>query len=91
MDGSVPRKLGPGRATTLGCMFSDTSERPRYQRCWSKWHVAAGVEPVGMRKIPAVPDVVLTPREQAEWHEIEEELKQAEAEWDRIEQARNPE
>jgi hypothetical protein len=42
-----------------------------------------------MHKIPVVPDVVLTPREQAEWHEIEEELKQAEAEWDRIEQARN--
>lgn len=59
-------------------------------RCWSKWHVAAGVELVGLRKIPTVPDVVLTPREQAEWHEIEEELKQAEAEWDRIEQTRNP-
>ena len=58
-------------------------------RCWSKWHVAAGVELVGLRKLPVVPDVVLTPREQAEWHEIEEELKQAEAEWDRIEQARN--
>ena len=59
-------------------------------RCWSKWHVAAGVELVGLRKIPVVPDVTLPLQEQAEWHEIEEELKQAEAEWDRIEQARNP-
>ena len=59
-------------------------------RCWSKWHVAAGVELVGLRKKPEIPDVVLTPQEQAEWHEIEAEQKWVEAEWDRIEQARNP-
>ena len=59
-------------------------------RCWSKWHVAAGVELVGLRKKPEIPEVVLTPQEQAEWHEIEEELQRAEAERDRIEQARNP-
>lgn len=59
-------------------------------RCWSTWHVAAGVHLAGLRKTPVIPDVVLTPQEQLEWHENEEAQKREEAELDRIEQERNP-